>query len=113
MLYAANRLAKRSDIEAVHKRGRSFFVENLGIRMAKNNRAVSRFTVITSLKISKKAVHRNKLKRRIREILRKDILPRIQPGFDGIILTKKPLLDMEYAQLRNLVVSLFKKTRLL
>ena len=112
MLYAANRLAKRSDIEAVHKRGRSFFVGNLGIRLAKNKLKVSRFAIITSLKVSKKAVDRNKLKRRLREIIRKDILPKVQPGFDGILITKKPLLELPFDALRTLTISLFKKTRL-
>ncbi len=112
MLHAANRLTKRSDIQAVHARGRSFFVGNLGVRLAKNNLKTSRFTVIVSLKISKKAVERNRLKRRLREIVRRDILPKVNPGFDGIILTKKPLLDLSFGELRELVIKLFKKTRL-
>ena len=112
MLSAAHRLAKRSDIEAVHARGRSFFVGNLGIRLAKNNLKTSRFTVVTSLKISKRATERNKLKRRLREIIRKDILPKTKPGFDGIILTKKPLLEMSFNELRALCINLFKKARL-
>ncbi|MBI1961498.1 MAG: ribonuclease P protein component [Parcubacteria group bacterium] len=112
MLNAANRLAKRSDIEAVHKRGRSFFVGNLGIRLAKNNLKVSRFAIITSLKISKKSVLRNKLKRRLREIIRRDVMPKVAPGFDGILITKKPLLELEFGELRTLTISLFKKTRI-
>ncbi|MBI2051111.1 MAG: ribonuclease P protein component [Parcubacteria group bacterium] len=113
MLAASNRLAKRSDILAVHKRGRSFFVGNLGVRLAKNSLKVSRFTIITSLKISKRSTERNKLKRRLREILRREIMPRVAPGFDGIILTRKPLLEMAFAELRTLTISLFKKTRLI
>jgi len=113
MLAASNRLAKRSDIEAVHKRGRSFFVGNLGVRLAKNNLKVSRFTIITSLKISKRSTKRNKLKRRLREIIRREIMPKITHGFDGIILTRKPLLEMAFGDLRALTVSLFKKTRLI
>jgi len=113
MLSAAHRLAKRSDIEAVHKRGRSFFVGNLGLRSAKNNLKVSRFTVIVSLKVSKKAVDRNRLKRRLREIIRKDVLPAVKPGFDGILITKKSLLLLPFCELRELTIKLFKKTRLI
>ncbi|MEK7189046.1 MAG: ribonuclease P protein component [Patescibacteria group bacterium] len=113
MLAASNRLAKRRDIEAVHKHGRSFFVGNLGIRLARNSLTLSRFTIITSLKISKRSTERNTLKRRLREIIRKDILPQTKPGFDGIILTKKPLLELGFGELRTLAVSLFKKARLI
>lgn len=112
MLAASNRLAKRSDIEAVHKRGRSFFVGNLGLRLAKNSLAVSRFAIITSLKVSKRSTERNKLKRRLREIMRREIMPHVSPGFDGILLTKKPLLEMPFNELRELTLSLFKKARL-
>jgi ribonuclease P protein component len=112
MLYSQNRLAKRADIERVFKKGRSFFVGNLGIRLAKNDLKVSRFTVVTSTKVSKKAVDRNKLKRRMREIIRKEILPNVQYGFDGVISTKKPLLDLSFSDLRELVIKLFKKAKL-
>jgi|TARA_B100001971_G_C18012268_1_gene443029 ribonuclease P protein component len=113
MLYAKHRLAKRADIERVFKKGRSFFVGNIGIRIAKNNLKVSRFTVVASLKVSKKAVDRNKLKRKLREIIRKEILPSVKPGFDGVISTKKPLLELSYNELQSLTIKLFKKTKLL
>ncbi|MAG29055.1 ribonuclease P protein component [bacterium] len=113
MLYSKNRLAKRADIERVFKKGRSFFVGNLGIRLAKNSLKVSRFTVVVSTKVSKKAVERNKLKRRMREIIRKEILPNTKPGFDGVISTKKPLLDSSFDDLRTLAIKLFKKARLI
>ena len=110
---AQNRLAKRKDIERVMKRGCSFFAQDIGIRTVKNNLDISRFTVITSLKISKKAVDRNKLKRRLREILRKEIIPKIKPGFDGIILTRKGLLELGFDELRQILTLTFKKARLI
>ena len=113
MLYSQNRLAKRADIERVFKKGRSFFVGNLGIRLAKNGLKQSRFTIVTSLKVSKKAVERNKLKRRMREIIRKEILPQVKPGFDGVVSTKKGLLDSDFNELSKTVINLFKKARLI
>jgi len=95
------------------KRGRSFFVENLGVRLVKNNLEHSRFTVVVSLKISKKAVDRNRLKRKIREITRLVILPKVKPGFDGVINTRKGLLELSFDDLEKNVVSLFKKARLI
>lgn len=113
MLYAQNRLAKRKDIECVHKTGRAFFVRDMGLRIARNTQKQSRFTVVTSIKVSKKAVDRNKLKRRLREIVRKEILPQVKNGFDGIINTKKTLLDLSFDELRETTIKLFKKAKLI
>lgn len=113
MLYAQNRLAKRKDIERVHKKGRSFFVRDLGLRIVANNMDKSRFTVVASVKLSKKAVERNKLKRRLREIIRKQILPKAKPGFDGIISTRTGLLELSFDELRAKAEQLFKKARLI
>ncbi len=113
MLAAPNRLAKRADIERVFKRGRSAYAGELGLRAAKNNLPISRFSVVASLKVSKKAVERNTLKRRLREIVRRDILPQAKAGYDGILLTKKGLLAVSYEDLRALTIKLFKKARLI
>ena len=113
MLYAQNRLAKRKDIERVHKKGRSFFVHDLGLRIVKNDLEKSRFAVVASVKLSKKAVDRNKLKRQLREIIRKEILPKVKPGYDGIISTRTGLLDLSFDELRAKAEQVFKKARLI
>ncbi len=113
MLPRQHRLNKRLDIERVFKRGRSVFVGNLGLRLAPNNLKSSRFTVVVSLKVSKKAVERNLLKRRLREIVRQEITPTAKGGFDGLVLTQKPLLELSFAELRALTLALFKKARLI
>ena len=112
MLYAKHRLTKDKDIERVYKSGRSFFMRDLGIRVAKNNLKTSRFAVVTSVKTSKKAVERNKLKRRLREIIRKEILPNAKQGYDGVIMTKKSLLELSFDELKDITLKLFKKAKL-
>lgn len=113
MLSREHRLNKRQDIERVFKRGRSIYANSLGLRLAPNNLEFSRFTVVVSLKVSKKAVERNRLKRRLREIVRREVLPQAKSGFDGLILTQKPLLTLTFAELRELTLALFKKARLI
>lgn len=104
---------KKQDIERIFKRGRSIYAGALGLRAAPNSLAISRFTVVVSLKVSKKAVERNRLKRRLREIMRQEIMPRIKGGLDGIILTQKPLLNLTFDELKKLTIELFKKAKLL
>lgn len=113
MLSAVNRLAKDSDIEAVFKRGQTFYSGNLGLRQARNQLAVSRVAIVVSLKVSKKAVERNLLKRRLREIIRREIVPGLKTGFDIVVMTKKTLLELPFADLKKLTIGLFQKARLL
>ncbi len=113
MLSSPNRLHKKIEIERVFKRGRSVYSGDLGMRFAPNNLATSRFSVVVSLKVSKKSNRRNLLKRRLREILRRDIVPHLGKNIDGVILTKAELLDLSFTELKELAVSLFLKARLI
>jgi len=113
MLPRLNRLNKKQDIEKVFRSGRSVYAGALGLRLCPNKLPITRLAVVTSLKVSKKAVDRNRLKRRLREIIRQEIMPRAKAGTDGLVLTQKSLLDLSYGQLRDLTLSLFKKAKLL
>lgn len=91
MLNKQNRLKKKKEIENVFKGGRSFYSKDLGIRFKKNNLEDSRFCLVVSAKVSKKAVIRNKIKRRARYILRGD-LEKIKKGFDIVVVINKQAL---------------------
>lgn len=113
MLPSQHRLNKKIDIDRVFKRGRTVYAGDLALRFAPNNLKEARFTVVTSLKVSKRATKRNLLKRRLRETVRRDILPNIKQNVDGLLLTKAPLLTLPYVDLKILVAQLFKKARLI
>lgn len=84
MLSSQNRLRKRKDIEMTF-RGQSYFCPHFVIRYRKNtHRDTVRCTVIVSNKVARRAVHRNILKRRVREVLRM-LIARVQPGDYAII----------------------------
>ncbi len=72
MLKKVNRLAKAKDIQKTIARGRAFFSPFLTIKHLSSSQD-PRFTVVVSTKVSKKAVDRNRLKRVLREVLRKNI----------------------------------------
>ena len=113
MLKPVNRLSKKADIDRVFKnRGISAYTGNIGVKAAQNNLKNTRFTIVVSLKVSKKAVLRNKLKRQIREIIRLKILPEIKQGYDCVIITKKELIGVPFEELENLVIKIFKKAKL-
>jgi len=63
MLPRSNRLKKNKDFERVFKEGRLFGEDFLILKTVPNGLKNSRFGFIVSLKVSKKAVLRNKIKR--------------------------------------------------
>ncbi len=85
MLKKVNRLAKAKDIQKAFARGRTFFGPFFNIKYAFASPA-PRFTVVVSTKVFKKAVSRNRLKRIVREYIRRN-LPKFKSG-DYVIAFK-------------------------
>ena len=74
MLPRYNRLAKKKEIDLVFKKGRSSYNKSLGVKcLINNNLTYNRFAVVVSNKVSKKAVIRNKIKRRLMEVLGRNL----------------------------------------
>ena len=67
---------------------------------------------MVSTKVSKRAVVRNKVKRRLREISR-ELLPNISSGWDVVVMTKPQVVELETEQLRKGLTELLEKARLL
>lgn len=111
MLSKQYRLQKDKDFELVFKKGRIVSNEFLFLKLIKNNLAVSRFGFIISKKISKNATVRNKIKRRLREIIRKE-LAKIKQRFDIVIGVKAEILDKNYQETEKEVKSLLEKSGL-
>jgi len=106
------RLTKQKDFDNVWQTGRSNFNEGLGIKVCKNKLANSRFGFIVSAKISKKAVDRNQIKRRLRMII-KDSVKVVKPGYDVVIITQKSVLNKEYKEIKILVLKSLNKLGLI
>ena len=105
------RLTKKSDFEKVAKSGQSFFARELGIKILRNNLKNNRYGIVVSLKIDKRAVVRNKIRRRIREIIRLNE-KNFKQGFDVMILTRESIKDLKYKEIEVKLFSLFKKAGL-
>jgi ribonuclease P protein component len=109
MLSKVNRLTKKKDFDAVWKRGRSSFDKILGVKVLTNNLTVNRFGIMVGLKVSKKAVERNKMKRRIREIIHAEAA-NLKRGFDVAITVLPAARGREFAELQKSLVGNLKKT---
>jgi len=110
MLKKENRLKKKKDFDSIYKKGKTIAGKLVFLKILKNNLDINRFGFVVSKKISKKAVIRNKIKRRLREIIKKEI---IKKGFDIIINTNLEILNKDYNKIRLEIRNLFKKAKLL
>jgi len=111
MLSKKNRLKKKKDFEEVLKKGKGFKEDFLVLKVKNNNLKTSRFGFIVSQKLSKKATVRNKIKRRLRECVRR-VLPRIKKKVDGVIITKPGLELRDFWEIEEIINQLFKKAKL-
>ncbi len=72
----------------------------------KPNSGLERFVIVTGKRVAKLAVHRNKLKRRLRELLREQA-PKHGHNFGGVVHTKKGVSELTFDELKKEVSKLF------
>ena len=112
MLSRKNRLSKKKDFDEIFKNGKSSFDGLLGVKMIKKEKQeFSRFGIIVSSKISKKAVIRNKIKRRIRNIIAKKYFNSANVK-DVIIITLPGILNKKYSEIEKSLCAHFKKLKI-
>jgi ribonuclease P protein component len=107
-----NRLRTEKDIQALFAGGKSVFGMFVGIKIKKNLKEQSRFTVVVGTKISKKAVVRNRLKRQIRAIVHAKLCE-LSSGYDVAFLVKKEAVGKNFEELQSDVEKLLRKAKLL
>ncbi len=112
MLSRKYKLKKDNDFKKVFKNGIYQQKDFIKIKFLKNNLEINRFSFIVGLKISKKAVQRNKIKRRLEEIIRLNF-KQIITGFDIIVFVDKEILEKEYIKIEENLVYLLKKSKLI
>jgi len=112
MLPKENRLKKNKDFEKVFKEGKGFKEDLLVLKKVKNNLKSSRFGFVVSKTFFKKASLRNKIKRRLRELVRIK-LNEIKKGIDVVIIAKPGLETKDFQEIKEIVNKLFKKAKII
>lgn len=95
---------KRQDVEYILKKGSSITTTLLVARFMKAEEA--RFAVITSSRLAKKAVERNRIKRRINEAIRLKMPKDLRVS--AILIPKKRIINVEYQRIEKDIEKLFK-----
>ncbi len=112
MLSKKNRLKKKSDFARVFKEGKSLKENFLVLRAAKGAQGPARFGIVVSRKVSKKAVLRNKIKRRISESIRLKI-KKIKKEVDVLLIAVPGLEKKEAREIEETVDKLLKRAKCL
>ena len=112
MLSKKYRLKKKKDFERVVKKGRPLQGRFLVLKFIKNKQGESRIGFIVSKRVSKKAVLRNKAKRRLRAAVRELIL-HLKEGYDIIIFSRASIIDAQFQEIKQDIEQAFKRAGLL
>lgn len=98
MLAKENRLKKKKDFELVFKNGRILKSKNVFLKYLSSEVKERKVGFIVSKKVSKKAVERNKIKRRLREIIRKN-KKSIKENISIIIIALPSLKNVSFKEM--------------
>ena len=110
MLPRQYRLVGEKNFVRLKKYGRLYKGEFLGLIAYKSNRNTnSRIGFTVSLKVSKRAIERNKLRRKLREIVF-PLVEKLGNGYDLLFLAKSKSLAASGENLREEVTRLLKES---
>ncbi|MFH1392189.1 MAG: ribonuclease P protein component [bacterium] len=82
----------------------------LYLKYKPNTLQENRFRIIVSLKVSKKAVIRNKIRRRIKEILRQ---LELKTGYDIVVITNKEIINKSFREIKEKILFLLRQKTLM
>ena len=90
--------------------GSSVRTQKITVKFVKNPyRKDSRFAVVVSKKVLKSAVGRNRIRRRVYEIIRHE-LPKIDGTFDVVVMIfHKSVKDISHEELKESIINTFKE----
>ncbi len=109
MLARKFRLTAEKDYARIFAKGRPFSGRGAGMKVLRNGMDTSRIGFVVSTKVSKRAVVRNLIKRRMREIARK-MLPSIMGGIDIVFMARSEAAKMEFADIKRTMEELAAKS---
>lgn len=112
MLPKINRIKKKKEFEAIFRNSRSFKTNIFIFKAIENGLSINRFGFVVAKKISKKAVVRNRIKRRLAEAASLQ-LKNIKIGTDMIFIALPGIEKKDFKEIKEAVFNVFLKTRLL
>ena len=113
MLSFTHRFHGHGSLRYVYKNGHAVRTHLMTLKYVSNpHRKHSRFSVVVSKKVHKGAVGRNRIRRRLYEIIRQE-LPKIKAPHDvAVIVFTSEIISMPYEDLATAMQNLFEEANL-
>jgi ribonuclease P protein component len=108
-LIGEQHLTKTEDFALVQAHGQRRWDRLLSIKSRPNGLISTRWGVVTSKRVGK-AVQRNRVRRRLREIIR--VLP-LRAGYDLVVTARPDSVDAKFTELHEVLRRLLAEARLL
>jgi ribonuclease P protein component len=105
------RLRRAQDFERVHRHGKTWSNRLVAIGVLPNDFDHNRFGFIVVRQLGS-AVIRNRIKRRLRAVVRQQ-LDDLRPGYDVVIIARKPAAQADFQALSGAVSKLLERARLI
>ena len=112
MLARVNTIKKAQDFDAIFKGAKSFRSDFFSLKTIKNKSGANRFAFMVSQKVSKKAVLRNKVRRRLAESVQGET-KRIKKGTDLLIIALPGIEKKEFIEIKTTLVEALKRAGLI
>lgn len=108
------RVKHRQDFLRIQKEGRKFRAAHflLSVSQRRNDASDSRIGITITTKVHKRAVRRNLLKRRVREIFRAN-RARLKFALDLVVIALNGSTELEFVQVKEEILGALEKGRLL
>jgi len=103
-------IKKDVDFRDIFQTGKTVIGRFIFLKIKKTKGSGPRFAVVAGLKVSKKAVQRNKIKRRIRAIISKTH-PKILSGYDIVVIAKKEAVTEKFKTLQEDLIKTLEKAK--
>lgn len=107
----SSRLSRGADIDRVRQAGRNYAHKTFVLGILANQHNVNRIAVIAGKSVGN-AVHRNLAKRRLRSAW-SSFEEQAVPGYDLVLIARKPLLEVPYSDLTSALHTLLTRAGLL
>lgn len=112
MIARGFRLRKATDFTKTYRFGKSYNHPTLFIKALEIKLPSTRIAVVVPKKISKRAVVRNRARRRVYEICRLN-LSKIRPGYTIIITAKSDFTSLSPSELTKIVIGGLKQLKII
>ena len=112
MLASKYRFHSRGGVKYTYQKGKTIRTPKFSLVFAPNQRGKQRFAVVISKKVIKSAVGRNRVRRRIYEVIRLNLVEIPESNDYIFIVFSKDLKTMDFTEIERLVLKLAEQAKI-